>query len=254
MTANHWLLRFLLLVSLPSAVAPAAPAGRTEAEILRRFGLGQPGAPLAPFPDGKFQLTSNETVVFIGQENFVREQKAGELEAQLASAFADKAPRFRPMAWEADTVYEQWRDLNFGPWAGQIESAGATMIVAQFGQMEALDGVGRLPEFTTAYHRLLDQFAGRTRRLVLIAPMPFEKPLASHAPDLTQRNGDVAAYANAVREIARQRGAVFVVLPAGYHDGRTRRPRPGRARREAGGAVRQLARLAEGDPLGGRGA
>ena len=211
MTANYWFLGFLLFSSISS---PAAPAGRTQAEILRRFGVGQPGSSLAPFPDGKFQLTSNETVVFIGQENFVREQKAGEIEAQLASAFAEKAPRFRPMAWEADTVYEQWRDLNFGPWAGQIESAGATIIVAQFGQMEALDGVGRLPEFTTAYHRLLDQFSGRTRRLVLIAPMPFEKPLASHAPDLTQRNGDVAAYAKAVREIARQRGAVFVDLPA----------------------------------------
>ncbi len=189
-----------------------APAGRTQTEIFRRFGEGQPRAALAPFPDGKFQLGSNETVVFIGQENFVREQRAGELEAQLASAFAEKAPRFRPMAWEADTVYEQWRDLNFGPWAGQIESAGATAVIAQFGQMEALDGVGRLSEFTAAYHRLLDQFATRTRRLVLIAPMPFEKPLASHAPDLTLRNGDVAAYASAVREVARQRGAVFVDL------------------------------------------
>ncbi len=190
------------------------PVGRTPSEVLRRFGEGQPIIPLPPFPAGKFQLVSNETVVLIGQENFVREQKAGELEAQLASAFAGKAPRFRSMAWEADTVYEQWRDLNFGPWAGQVESAGATVIMAQFGQIEALDGVRRLAEFTTAYHRLLDQFATRTRRLVLISPMPFEKPLASHAPDLTQRNGDVVAYANAVREIARQRGAVFVDLPA----------------------------------------
>ena len=191
-----------------------APAGQTEAEVLRRFGEGQPGVPLASFSDGKFQMGSNETVVLIGQENLVREQKAGELEAQLAAAFAEQAPRFRSMAWEADTVYDQWRDLNFGAWAGQIESVGATMVVAQFGQMEALDGVQRLTEFSTAYHRLLDQFATRTRRLVLIAPMPFEKPLASHAPDLTLRNSDVAAYANAVREIARQRGATFVDLPA----------------------------------------
>lgn len=190
-----------------------ASAERTPAEVLRRFGEGQPTLPLAPFPDGRFQLSSNETIVLVGQENLVREQKAGELEAQLASAFLDKAPRFRSMAWEADTVYEQWRDLNFGPWAGQIESVGATVVMAQFGQMEALDGIGRIAEFTAAYHRLLDQLATRTRRLVLIAPMPFEKPLASHAPDLTQRNADVAAYASAVREIAKQRGAVFVDLP-----------------------------------------
>ena len=88
------------------------------------------------------------------------------------------------------------------------------MVIAQFGQMEALDGAARLPEFRAAYHRLLDQFAMRTRRLVLLSPMPFEKPMASHAPDLTQRNDDVALYAQAVREIAEQRGAVFVDLVA----------------------------------------
>src|SRR4029434_8807690 len=85
---------------------------------------------------------------------------------------------------------------------------------AQFGQMEALDGVQRLPEFVAAYHRLLDQFATRTRRLVLVSPMPFEKPLASHAPDLTQRNGDVAAYANGVRDLAKQRSVLFGELAA----------------------------------------
>ena len=198
--------RNLSIEVLPDSAIPA------EAEILSRFGAAQPTAPVGPFTDGKFSIGTNEVVVFVGQENLVREQKAGELEAQLAMAFAAQRPRFRPMAWEADTVYAQWRDLNFGPWVRQLETAGATLVVAQFGQMEALDGVKRLPEFTAAYHRLLDQFAGRTRRLVLISPMPFEKPAASHAPDLTLRNGDVAAYAHAVRDIARQRGAVFVDL------------------------------------------
>src|SRR4030095_14860974 len=149
-----------------------APAGRTQGEVLRRVGGGQPTLPLPPFANGQFKLEENETIVLVGQENFVREQKAGELEAQLAAAYPTRAPRFRSMAWEADTVYEQWRDLNFGPWAAQIEAAGATIIVAQFGQIEALDGPGRLTEFTAAYHRLLDQLATRTRRLVLISPMP----------------------------------------------------------------------------------
>jgi putative membrane-bound dehydrogenase-like protein len=200
-------------ISIEELPASAVPP---EAEILSRFGRAQPGLPIGPFADGKFALGTNEVVVFVGQENFVRESKAGELEALLALAFAAKAPRFRSMAWEADTVYEQWRDLNFGSWARQLEAAGATIVVAQFGQMEALDGVGRLPEFTAAYHRLLDQFAARTRKVVLVSPMPFEKPLASHAPDLRKRNGDVQAYANAVRDIAKQRGAVFVDLRAGF--------------------------------------
>ncbi len=189
------------------------PAIPPEAEILGRFGDAQPRPATPPFAThGKFGLEDNEVVAFVGQENFVRDGKAGELEAVLAAGFADRTPRFRSMAWEADTVYEQWRDLNFGAWGPQLEHAGATIVVAQFGQMEALDGTARLPEFTAAYHRLLDQFATRTRRLVLVSPMPFERPLAPDAPNLTQRNTDVAAYAAAVRDIAARRDIVFVDL------------------------------------------
>jgi len=104
------------------------------------------------------------------------------------------------------------RDLNFGDWTRQLETAARPLWWRSLGKWKRSMGVARLPEFIAAYHRLLDQFAMRTRRLVLVSPMPFEKPLASHAPDLTQRNGDGAAYANAVRDLAKQRGAVFVDL------------------------------------------
>ncbi|MFT4548984.1 MAG: putative membrane-bound dehydrogenase-like protein, partial [Verrucomicrobiales bacterium] len=172
------------------------------------------------FKGAKFALGENETIVFAGQENFVREQKSAALEALLASAWGEKKPRFRSMAWEADTVYDQWRDLHFGDWSQQLTTSGATLIIAQFGQMEALDGTARLAEFQTAYHRLLDEFATRTRKVVLVSPMPFEKPAAPFAPDLTTRNGDVEAYSKAIREIAKQRGAVFVDLftPLAAHD------------------------------------
>ena len=103
----------------------------------------------------------------------------------MAAAFAPLNLRFRSMAWEGDTVYEQWRALNFGDWNSQLETAQAGTLIVQFGQMEVYDGQGRLTEFKAAYHRLLDQFAQRTRRIVLVSPMPFERPLASHAPDLT---------------------------------------------------------------------
>ncbi len=198
--------RNITIEELPTSAIP------TEAEALSRFGDGQPSVPLPPFRDRSFRLAENETVVFAGQENFVRDQKAGALEAELAAGFAAAKPRFRSMAWEADTVYEQWRDLNFGSWTAQLERAGATIVIAQFGQMESLDGPKRLPEFTAAYHRLLDQFTLRTRRVVLISPIPFERPRATHAPDLTQRNQDVAIYTAAIQDLARQRGAIFVDL------------------------------------------
>ncbi|MDB6071790.1 MAG: putative rane-bound dehydrogenase protein [Verrucomicrobiales bacterium] len=182
-------------------------------EILNRFGDAMENAtrPTA-FVDGKFLTNPGEVIVLTGQTNLVRQQKSGDLEARLGLALAAQAPRFRSMAWEGDTVYEQWRDLNFGDWNDQLNAVGAGMVIAQFGQVESFDGPARLAEFTAAYHRLLDQFAVRTPRLVLLSPMPFEKPVASHAPDLTVRNSDVAAYAEAVRRIAAQRGALYVDL------------------------------------------
>ena len=198
--------RNIELEDLPEAEMPL------EDEVLGRFGEGQPTAPWPPFEDRRFSLRSGDVVAMIGQENFVRDQKAGELESVLAPALSSLRPRFRPMAWEADTVYEQWRDLHFGAWTPQLERAGVTVVMVQYGQLEALDGKRRLPEFIAAYHRLLDQFAARTRRLVLVSPIPFERPLAPDAPDLTLRNDDVAAYVSVIRDMAAQRNAVFVDL------------------------------------------
>ena len=102
----------------------------TKEAVLNRFGEAKSTwVPPAPFKERKFDLNDNEVVVFIGQENFVREAKSGEIESRLAAAFAAKNPVFRSMAWEADTVHEQWRDLNFGPWKGQLETAGALSLI-----------------------------------------------------------------------------------------------------------------------------
>lgn len=199
--------RNISIETLPDALVPA------EEDILSRFGNPASAAVALPaFKDGKFSLEAGEVLVFAGQTNLVREQKAGELESVLATAYAKQQPVFRHMSWEGDTVYDQWRDLNFGSWKAQLDAAGASIVVAQFGQVEAFDGQAKLPQFISAYHRLIDQFMARTPRLVLLSPLPFEKPVASHAPDLTLRNPDVAAYTNAVRDIAKQRGAVFVDL------------------------------------------
>lgn len=199
--------RDLVIETLPDDLATRSP-------VIERFAdVDAPVRAPTAWPDGRFVLGGNETVVFIGQENLVRLSKHGSLEARLAAACAAQKPRFRSMAWEGDTVYEQWRDLNFGDWRSQLDAIGATVIVAQFGQVEALDGTARVAEFTAAYHRLLDQVAAG-RRLVLLTPMAFEDPTTPRAPRLAGRNADLAAYAAAVRTLAQQRGALCVDLSA----------------------------------------
>jgi mono/diheme cytochrome c family protein/glucose/arabinose dehydrogenase len=185
----------------------------TKEAVMSRFGdVKSAWVPPAPFKDRKFDLGQKEVIVFIGQENLVREAKSGEIESRLAAAFAAKNPVFRSMAWEADTVHEQWRDLNFGPWKGQLEAVGATALILQFGQAEALQGPAGLAKFKADYHRLLDEFTRHTPRIVLLSPAGFMP--SSRPPDLTtpERRQDLGAYASAVAEIAQQRGLPYVDL------------------------------------------
>ncbi len=198
--------RNIMIQQLPE---PSTPL---EGKVLSRFGDGQPIESKLPFTNNVYVPQNDEIVVLIGQENFVREQKAASFESRMVAGFASHNLRFRSMAWEGDTVYEQWRELNFGSWLDQLKTVSAGTLIIQFGQMEVFDGPERLTEFKVAYHRLLDQFAQQTRRVVLVSPMPFEKPLTSHAPDLTSRNQDVAAYADVVGEIARERQCLFIDL------------------------------------------
>ena len=191
----------------------------TKGDVFNRFGERKSAwVTPEPFKDGKFSLGQDEVVVFIGQENLVREAKSGALESRLATAFADKNPTFRSMAWEADTVHEQWRDLNFGPWKGQLETAGATTLFVQFGQAEALQGQGGLAKFKADYHKLLDDLSRHTPRIVLLSPVGFMA--SNRPPDLRSpaRLSELKAYATAVAEIAQQRGLPFVNLTEAAKD------------------------------------
>jgi len=101
--------------------------------------------------------------------------------------------------------------MNFGSWQQQLSRAGATVIFAQFGQMECFQGKGSLPEFVRAYEKLLEQFHRHSSRIVLLSPTPFEKP-PSPLPDLSVRNEDLRLFVEATRDLARKRGYAFVDL------------------------------------------
>jgi hypothetical protein len=144
----------------------------------------------------------DDVIAIVGGEDMVVASEYGYLETFLTRALPDYHLRFRNLAWEGDTVYEQHRDLNFPSWEEALDKIGATVVICQFGQMEALDGKEKLPEFLAAYEKLLARFsAGGKRRLVLIPPTD------QFSIDRRQ------IYTNAVAELAKQVGARFVAAP-----------------------------------------
>lgn len=160
---------------------------------------------------GHFSLVNDDVVVLVGGEDQNASQAAGYLETLLTAGSAGKHVLFRDMAWEGDTVFEQWRILNFGPWPRQFERVGASVIFVQFGQMESLKGKAGVEEFAAAYDRLLEEFQHRTQRIVVVSPTPFQKS-APLFPDLSAHNEDLKLYADAAKKLAEKRGLLYVDL------------------------------------------
>jgi putative membrane-bound dehydrogenase domain len=199
--------RNITIQELPDDLVPG------ENESIKRLHFDATAAPRSS-NSAKAQgdvFGSGEVVVTMGQGNLDRDARAGVMEALLTRLFAEQKPRFRPMAWEGDTVFEQWREANFGTWKAQLEAVNASCVLLQFGQTEALDGAARVEKFVEAYRRLLAGLPA-SLRVVLLSPTPFEKAREPLAPDLSQRNADVAVYVDAIRRLAAERSALFVDL------------------------------------------
>ncbi len=159
-----------------------------------------------------FKLQPGDTVALVGGANLERTRFHAHLQTRLHAASGAAPLRLRNLAWEGDTVFEQWRDVNFPGVAQQLGQMGATVALVQFGQMESLRGEEKLPDFVQAYEKLLAQIEDASRRIVLLSPMPFENPRRARLPDLTRHNADAKRYADAVRDLAARRGHSFVDL------------------------------------------
>ena len=91
----------------------------------------------------------------------------GQLELRLTRAWPDYRIKFRSLAWEGDTVFQQVRDLNYPALEQQLDDAGATVVIAQFGQIESMAGDARVSDFVAAYETLIAQLSGGGTRKVV---------------------------------------------------------------------------------------
>lgn len=205
----------LIMTELGETPKPA-PTGPTA-----RFADDYPVPPREAFTDGKFAIRAGEVIVFTGGTNMVRLMENGRLEASLALAAKEHKPRIRSMAWEGDTVYEQWRDQNFGSWREQLDAVKATCVFLWFGQMEALDDTHTDEQFASAFTALLEEFKAVTPRLVVMTPVEFDAhgwpdPIAG-LPDNSSRNERILRFGRLMKMIAEERGALVLDCPALEH-------------------------------------
>jgi putative heme-binding domain-containing protein len=179
-----------------------------------------------------FELRPNDVIALTGGSNIERTRFNGYLQTSLIASKPELKIKVRNFGWEGDTVFEQWRDggnyQNLDPkraaaerriqaesgtdswrqqrdWRQQLKEVGATVVIAQFGQMESLNGVEKLPQFIEAYEKLIAEFADEGRRVVLVAPVPFEGSLEA-------QNAAILQYSQAVKALADRLGHPFINL------------------------------------------
>ncbi len=212
----------------PTTTAAAPAAAVAEVSALVRP-LVRPTIPVEAFASG-FAIDSDQMIAILGGTNALESGRRGYLETLLTAAHSQHRVRLRNLAWQADTVYQQQRPRNFyasnkpdyGERDGRIQIK-ADIIFFWMGQVESLDGLERIDEFTAAYSQHLDQIAEYTKRIVLVTPVPFSNPLNLEI-DMKTRRESLAVYADAIRKIARDRKLAVVDLSKAFGSGDTPLP------------------------------
>jgi lysophospholipase L1-like esterase len=179
-----------------------------------------------------FALKDGDRVVLIGNTLIEREQNSGYWETGLTRRFPHTSVTFRNLGWSGDTV---WGDARAGfdtaadgfrRLKEHVLSLKPTVLLVGYGGNEAFHGSAGLPAFVSGLNTLLDALAPAKARLVLLSPLGQEA-VARPLPDPAGHNKDLRLYADAIREVATKRGALFVDLLELIPDGtKTSPPAP----------------------------
>jgi putative heme-binding domain-containing protein len=196
-------------------IAVQIHGGATSVVGYKDLTLGELPAPSKAAATSADHVRENDVIALTGGSNMERTRMNGFLQTHLLAAKQGGRVKVRNFGWEGDTVFEQWRDAGAASstsswrqqreWRQQLQDAGATVVLAQFGQMESLGGIAQLPQFIAAYEKLIAEFAGDGRRVALVAPVAFEGKLAA-------QNESLAAYTQAIRDLAAKLSLNFIEL------------------------------------------
>ena len=184
----------------------------------------------------KFEFGDGDRVVFLGDTTMEREQKAGYIETFLTSRLQDKKVIFRNLAWSADTILGESRasfdppEKGFERLTEQLQAIKPTAAFLAYGMAESFKGEAGLEKFKADILKLIDTITEiskpETVRFVIVTPMMHE-PLGGPLPNPDTHNAQLKLYAQALRDIAKERNTALVDIFEGmqaYHQRPSPRP------------------------------
>lgn len=169
-------------------------------------------------------LDDGDRVVFLGNTLIEREQHYGWWELALTTRFAGKNVVYRNLGWDGDTVFGQGRvgyaytrvgsasvPTAYKHLVDHTLSLKPTVIVIGYGRNESFEGPKGLESFTRQLKKLLDDLSSAKARVILLSPLR-QGTVAPPLPSPDKANKNLRLYADAIRDVAKDRKLGFVDL------------------------------------------
>ena len=173
----------------------------------------------APLPvEGPLVLEPNQLVVLLGDTFIERDGLYGHLESALSAAYAGKNIRFRNLGWSGDTPRAESR-AYFGPPAEgfdrlkkHLAELRPAVVISCYGAVDSFKGAAGNEAFIASYKKLLDMIQETSGAGVVLMSPPATQTLPAPYPDMSAHNKDLAATAQAIGGLAKERGLRFADL------------------------------------------
>jgi len=164
------------------------------------------------------QLKPGDYIAIVGNGLADRLQHDGWLETLLQAQFPDQHLVIRNLGFAGDELTAQMRCDNFGNADDWLTRTRADVVFAFFGYNESFAGpagMARFKQDLANYIRNLAQHKYNSNtppRLVLFSPIGHENLHDSNLPDGVTNNVNLKLYTEAMAEVAKQNGVLFVDL------------------------------------------
>ncbi len=201
----------ITLAASAFAQNPPAPAAGSGTSTLT--------APPATSSSAPLQLSPGEHIAIIGNALADRMQHHGWLETMIHATHPSHRVVVRNLAFSADEVVTRARSKDFGTPDEWLAKVQAGVVFSFFGYNESFAGPAGIPKFKEDLEKFLRDTRAKNYnglaapRIVLFSPIAAEKhpdPNFAYKPEI---NATLAAYAQAMAEVARdQAGVTFVDL------------------------------------------
>ncbi len=164
------------------------------------------------------KLKQGDHISYIGNTLADRMQHAGWLETYIYAAYPELDLTVRNLGFSGDEVKLRPREDNFGSPDEWLSKTKTNVVLAFFGYNEALRGPSGLDGFKKDLAETIDgilaqKYDGESApRLVFFSPIAHENLKSPNLPDGIANNQKLEQYTNAMAEICKTKGVIFVDL------------------------------------------